>query len=137
MATVITALRNLDIPGEWAINGEPTSEQEFNEMFRKIIGEDDSGSAILSSKVSDFGVTWSDVEAKIAELELEEPMAALREERNRKLAETDWMASSDVTMSEEWTTYRQALRDITEDISGLSLDNDGLVTGVTWPTKPE
>ena len=36
-----------------------------------------------------------------------------RQERNRRLAETDWMACSDVTMSNDWKTYRQALRDIT------------------------
>ena len=52
----------------------------------------------------------------------------LRHERNKRLAETDWMANSDVTMSTEWATYRQALRDITE--SATSLDD------VTWPTKP-
>ena len=61
-----------------------------------------------------------------------------RAERNRRLAETDWMACSDLTMSEDWKTYRQALRDITThsnwpnlkvpDING-SGDND-------WPVKP-
>ena len=58
----------------------------------------------------------------------EAPMRALRLERNYRLAETDWMANSDVTMSAEWTTYRQALRDVTETY--LS-PND-----VVWPTKP-
>ena len=63
---------------------------------------------------------------------------AQRAERNRRLVETDWMALSDVTMSEEWRTYRQALRDITKhenwpnlkvpDING-SGEND-------WPEKP-
>ena len=58
-------------------------------------------------------------------------MANLREERNRKLAETDFYALSDVTMSEDMTTYRQNLRDITE---GLSTVED--VNNITWPTKP-
>ena len=48
-------------------------------------------------------------------------MRLLREERNRRLAETDWWASSDLTMSSERTTYRQALRDITD--SATSLDD--------------
>ena len=71
----------------------------------------------------------SDIDAKIAELDVSEPLAELRAERNAKLAETDWMANSDVTMSDAWRTYRQALRDITD--SATSLDD------VTWPTKPE
>ena len=41
-------------------------------------------------------------------------MALLRNKRNILLAETDWMANSDVTMSSDWRTYRQALRDITK-----------------------
>jgi len=44
------------------------------------------------------------------------------------LVESDWMANSDVTMSDAWKTYRQSLRDITD--SATSLDD------VTWPTKP-
>jgi hypothetical protein len=54
---------------------------------------------------------------------------SVRDERDRKLAETDWMALSDVTMSAEMTTYRQALRDITAQ--------SGFPHSVTWPTKPE
>ena len=38
--------------------------------------------------------------------------AEVREERDAKLAECDWMANSDVTMSDEWRVYRQALRDL-------------------------
>ena len=72
--------------------------------------------------------TEEEINAKITELQNAEPMRLLREERNRRLAETDWWASSDLTMSSERTTYRQALRDITN--SATSLDD------VTWPTKP-
>ena len=69
------------------------------------------------------------VEAKIAELEAAEPLRLLRVERNRRLAETDWWAVSDRTMTSEQIDYRQALRDITENYA--SLDE------VIWPTKPE
>jgi len=55
-------------------------------------------------------------------------MASLREERNQMLAETDWWASSDLTMTDAQTAYRQALRDITDTYSNL---ND-----VVWPEKP-
>lgn len=56
----------------------------------------------------------------------------LREERNRLLATTDWRASSDLTLSSEWASYRQSLRDITNGI--LTLAD---IEAVTWPTKPE
>ena len=70
----------------------------------------------------------ADVNAKVTELTAAEPMRLLREERDRKLAETDWWASSDLTMTPAQTTYRQALRDITDNAT--SLDD------VTWPEKP-
>ena len=67
-----------------------------------------------------------------------ETAARNREERNRRLAETDWMACSDVTMAENWKTYRQALRDITKHINWPNLkvpDIDGSGDD-DWPVKP-
>jgi hypothetical protein len=58
----------------------------------------------------------------------EENLLRLRLKRNALLAETDWWASSDLTMTAEQTAYRQALRDITDTYT--SLDD------VVWPTKP-
>lgn len=52
---------------------------------------------------------------------------AVREERDAKLAACDWMANSDVTMSTAWRTYRQALRDVPEQLPGE----------ITWPTLPD
>ena len=76
--------------------------------------------------------TVEQIQEKIAELSAAEPLKLLREERNAKLAETDWI----VTMHKElgtnipaaMKTYRAALRDITD--SATSLDD------VTWPEKP-
>jgi hypothetical protein len=127
MASISKSLTELGIT-EWVLRGEPTTEAEFNQMFRKVTGADDNGSAVESSTPSDFGVTWSQVSAKKTELVNAEPMRLLREERNRLIAETDWWASSDLTMTAAQTTYRQALRDITDNAT--SLDD------VTWPTKP-
>ena len=59
-------------------------------------------------------------------------MADLRMRRNNLLAETDWMGNSDVTMSADWKTYRQALRDITKTTPA-----DDALSNITWPTKPE
>ena len=127
MASIAQALSELNIT-EWVLRGEPTTEAEFNEMFRKVTGADANGSAIESSDPADFGVTWTEVSAKQAELTAAEPLKALREERNRRIAETDWMALSDVTMTAEVEAYRQALRDITDTYQSLDT--------VVWPVKP-
>jgi len=61
-----------------------------------------------------------------------------RAERNRRLAETDWMACSDVTMSNDWKTYRQALRDLPTHSNWPNLkvpDMDGSGDN-DWPVKP-
>ena len=58
-------------------------------------------------------------------------MAELRRQRNLLLAETDWMANSDVTMSTAWRNYRQALRDIT-----TQTPTDDALSNITFPTKP-
>lgn len=127
MTTIANALSELGVT-EWVLRGEPTTEAEFNEMFRKVTGADANGTAIESADASTWGTTWAAVSAKKDELVAAEPMRLLREERNRRIAETDWWASSDLTMTAEQTAYRQALRDITD--SATSLDD------VTWPTKP-
>ena len=129
MSTIADAIVALIPDEQWVLRGEPTTEDEFNAMFRRIIGEDDNGSAIESDNPHNWGVSWTTVSAKKAELDAAEPMKLLRAERNRRIAETDWWASSDLTMSTERTAYRQALRDITNSYN--SLDD------VVWPTKPE
>ena len=77
----------------------------------------------------------SAIQAKLTELQNAEPMRVLREERNHKLAQTDWRASSDLTLSSEWSTYRQALRDLPSTASP-TLDSDGNLQNVTWPSEP-
>jgi len=59
-------------------------------------------------------------------------MEELRFKRNKLLAETDYLALSDQTMSAEMTTYRQALRDITNGLTTVEQ-----VNAVVWPEKPE
>lgn len=133
MASVAEALNGLNIQ-EWVLRGEPTTEAEFNQMFRKITGSDSGGSAIESADPDDFGVTWAQVSAKQTEIDNAAPMKELRRQRDIKIAETDFYALSDVTMSDAMSTYRQALRDITTQTPGLNAD--GELTGITWPTKP-
>ena len=70
-------------------------------------------------------------EATWAAGENDRSLAGMREDRNRRLADTDWYGSSDLTMSGDMTTYRQALRDLP---AGKTTKAD--VDGATWPTKP-
>ena len=138
MTTIATALSELGVK-EWVLRGEPTSEAEFNSMFRKVTGADSNGSAIESSNTSDFGTTWKAVSDKKAALIAAAPMVELRKQRNAKLAETDFHAMSDVTLSSDMKTYRQALRDLPAHANGkdAAFDSDGTtLKNVTWPTKP-
>ena len=82
--------------------------------------------------------TEEEIEAKIKELELAEPMRVMREERNSILKETDVYMVADHPTSKlaEWKTYRQQLRDMPENETPL-LQPDGSLSNVTWPTKPE
>ena len=78
-----------------------------------------------------------EVNAKVTELVNAYPMKLLREERDRLLKETDWRASSDLIISEEWKIYRQRLRDLPEG-NAPDLNSDGSLdkTSVNWPTPP-
>jgi hypothetical protein len=58
-------------------------------------------------------------------------MVELRRQRDILLAETDYMALGDVTLSDAWKTYRQALRDITD-----TTPSDDALSNITFPTKP-
>ena len=77
--------------------------------------------------------TDAEIKKKYDELVAAHPISLLREARDKKLAETDWIVTksleSGVSVPSSWQTYRQALRDITETYS--SLDD------VNWPEKPQ
>ena len=81
--------------------------------------------------------TETEINNKISELNSAEAMRLLRLERNARIAETDWRASSDLTISDAWKTYRQALRDLPATASpSLDSNYDLDLTSVTWPTEP-
>ena len=131
MSTVADAITALIPDEEWVLRGTPTTEDEFLEMFRAIKSVDENGTAIESANPDNWGVSWTTVSAKKAELDAAEPLKLLREERDRRLAETDWWASTDLQseFSGARGDYRQALRDITTQYNSLDT--------VVWPTKPE
>ena len=97
-------------------------------------GYDYSGLNWLDSKQTQ--PTETEVNSKISELDNAEAMRLLREERDIRIAKTDWRASSDLTLADAWKTYRQALRDITTQTPKLNSDYDLDLTSVTSPTEP-
>jgi len=76
-------------------------------------------------------IAVADIQAQISSVEFDTAMEDLRAKRNNLLAETDYLALSDNTMSAEMTTYRQQLRDITNDLTTVAE-----VEAVVFPTKP-
>ena len=94
----------------------------------KLIVSDESGAEISLDKTA--------LEDEIKKIEAAEPMRLLRIERDRRIAKTDWRASSDLTITDAWKTYRQALRDITTQTPKLDSNYELDLTSVTWPTEP-
>ena len=93
------------------------------------------------------GLTWRDkdqtkpteteINSKISELDRQEAMKLLRVERDIRIAKTDWRASVDLTLTDAWKTYRQALRDLPASATPkLNSKYDLDLTSVTWPTEP-
>ena len=116
--TTVDALSRLRPGAEWIVRGDVYSGIEWL----------DSGQT---------KPTETEINNKISELNSAEAMRLLRLERNARIAETDWRASSDLTMSDAWKTYRQALRDLPASASPTLDSNYDLdLTSVTWPTKP-
>jgi hypothetical protein len=80
------------------------------------------------------GVELEELEAKEQAFKdgaLDRELEALRFKRNNLLTETDYLGTSDNTMSSEMTTYRQELRDLTN-----GLDTVEKIEAVEFPTKP-
>ena len=87
--------------------------------------------------------TEEEINAKLAELEAAEPFRVLREERNRRLAQCDWIVTKNAeygyNIPKEWRRYRQALRDLPSITYRPELIGNGTLKmdAVAWPTPPE
>tara|TARA_R100000908_G_C3737406_1_gene134834 strand:+ start:900 stop:1292 length:393 start_codon:yes stop_codon:yes gene_type:complete len=128
MADILRAIKQLDSNAEVVIYGTPTNEAEYQAQVKFKSGVDGNGYATFK-ETQDF--TWEQVQGQFTSAEFNEALDNLREERTIKLAETDFYANSDVTMSDAMATYRQQLRDIT---NGLTTKEE--VEAVVFPTKP-
>ena len=105
------------------------TEEEFIAALSIEKGADEDGNAIyLDSSEWPSQLTWSAVKTKWDEKIAGQDLRDLRGLRNDKLASTDWMANSDVTMTDAWKTYRQELRDLPANTKDPA--------NPTWPTEP-
>ena len=114
--------------GDYQISVRDGVEQDANgNWVEKYVARD-----MFSDYTDEDGVSHTKSEQETAyQATLDANTAAgHRATRNAKLAETDFYALSDVTMSSEMTSYRQALRDITTHENWPNLGDDD------WPTKP-
>ena len=114
-----------DTTGDYKIVVRDGVEQDANNNWVQAWVERD-----MFSDTTEDGVTTTKAEHEAAyQARLDAEAAAnVRSQRDQKLKDTDWMGMSDVTMSTEWATYRQALRDIPSQA--------GFPHTITWPTEP-
>lgn len=101
---------------------------ELYSTAKKIVTQADGSVAAYDENNSPITLNLTSLATKEAELWAAENLRLLRVERNKRLDETDYLALSDQTLTDAMTTYRQALRDITDTYSTLD--------DVVWPEKP-
>ena len=122
---------------------------ETSDVLRKlrpnasyIIRDNEDGTQTISNYNNPDGQPQpSDLEIyeELEKLKADYPMKALRAKREEKLAETDWWAMADRTMTTEQTNYRQALRDIPANVDAGTLTAPTIENGqlvFDWPEKP-
>jgi len=115
-----------DTTGDYKIVVRDGAEQDANNNWVQAWVERD-----MFSDTEEDGVTTTKAEHEAAYQARLDTEAAerVRSERDQKLKDTDWMGMSDVTMSTEWSTYRQALRDVPSQA--------GFPHTIIWPAEPE
>ena len=124
MSYFTRALEELKPNSEWAVTGDQYSRLNWLDKTQTKPTEEE-------------------VIAKVAELKVEEPFKLLREERNKRLAECDWIVTKNAeygyNIPKEWRAYRQALRDLPSISYRPELDEFGYLKmdSVAWPTPPE
>jgi len=121
---IVSALLALKPGAEWTTRGDNYSDIEWLDKTQTKPTEEELNN-------------------KIAELQAAEPFRLLREERNRRLAQCDWIVTKNAeygyNISKEWRNYRQALRDLPNVTYSVELDEFGelKMNSVAWPTPPE
>ena len=110
-----------DTTGDYKVVVRDGAEQDANSNWvQKWVERDMFADTDDATKAEQEAAYQALVDAEAAE--------RVRADRDSKLAKTDWRAGSDLTLSTEWATYRQALRDVPAQ--------SGFPHNVTWPDEP-
>ena len=116
----------------YTLDGIATTEDEWKSGYAEQIGTTGDNISIMSTVPTEWQVTWAQIEVEVEKLKVEIPLQEVRIERNHRLTDTDWVVAraseTGTSIPDDWKTYRQALRDITN--TATSPDD------VVWPTKP-
>ena len=114
-----------DTTGDYKVVVRDGAEQDAKDNWVQKWVEQD-----MFSDTTEDGVTTTKAEHEASyQTRLDaDKSESVRSERDQKLKDTDWMGLSDVTMSTDWATYRQALRDIPSQ--------EGFPNTLTWPNEP-
>jgi len=144
---LIAANRNMSMPKVWGEGvhealgvdvvfetPKPTSSEAYKHYVRNGVKQNDNDQWVQAWVERDMFAATDDKTKSEQETEYQAILDAnaaksARDKRNNLLAATDWLGMSDVTMSTEWATYRQALR----DVPGQS----GFPNSITWPEWPD
>jgi hypothetical protein len=105
--------------------------QKINPNAEVVVRGDDIDTCEIQWLNGTTPISKADIEAQFPIVEFDMAMKDLRAKRNNLLKETDHYALSDQTLSDNMRTYRQALRDITENLTTVEQ-----VQSVEFPTKP-
>lgn len=127
--------KQLGITAEYHCAGYPQTEEEFLTNVNWISGVDEENICLFSDEKL---ITWQQIQQYKTAAYSSFALDLLRVERNKLLAQTDWWAVPDRTMTQQQIAYRQALRDL-PDNSTPTLTTTGELdkSSVTWPVKPE
>jgi uncharacterized protein involved in exopolysaccharide biosynthesis len=88
----------------------------------------DDGTGAFDADRNQIELDQALVDAAAIEVAAEQALSSLRRQRNQLLAETDYLALADATLTDEMRAYRQALRDLPENTTDPA--------DPVWPTKP-
>jgi hypothetical protein len=126
--------KQLGITAEYHCMDYPQTEEQFLNQLRWISGVDEHNSCLFTD---DKLITWQQIQQHKDIAFSSFALDLLRVERNKLLADTDWWAVPDRTMTAQQTAYRQALRDLPENSTPTLNSRSELdKSSVTWPTKP-
>ena len=110
---------------DWCLKGEEVSEGLWDSNF------------IWSDLNQTQKPSWEEIKVEIENFKSLKKFELLREKRNQLLEQTDWWVLPDRTPTQDQLDYRQTLRDLPANSLNIALDENGNLTGVTWPVKPE